>query len=243
MSDRKNQIEKAVKWWYSLPVQAIYSDPWSHAYFCNIYFPEKDDCNSLTDEEIFFIYIRVEPYKESNIKTRRYLSACDALLHVRISDTVMQSLAYYEAGEELDTNCIKLVDDLKTARQRLDNCISELRDIADMDPIHTTCDDFGMYDFVRINGVKLYFSFFMTSEGWPAMDRVHTKFWKDFKTITTKKYIFFGPKIEKQVPDYLFSVEQDIRNQSLTKGWWQKRLSEEFERLGRAEEISNKDFI
>jgi len=225
-----------IDWWESLPVQSIYSDPSSHAYFCTKYFPNKTDCNSLDDVEILTIY--TNEYVPAKIKKRKYLSICDdIMLNVRLDETILSSMSYCEAGEELDTTCIKLVEELTLQKQKLSRCIEELRELADMDPIHTTCDDY-LNDFVRFNGEKLYFDIVLHGESSLA-----TRFWKNTVKKQRKKFWLFGPVETYEVPDYLFTVLENINDRNITKDWWLKTLEHEFELLGRADEINRGEYV
>ena len=55
MKKNKN-IQQALVWWNSLPIQSIEVNPASHAYYCMKHYPDKTDCNNLNDDEIYYIW-------------------------------------------------------------------------------------------------------------------------------------------------------------------------------------------
>ncbi len=70
-----------------------------------------------------------------------------------------------------------------------------------------------------------------------------TLFYQGTKTITLKKWRFLGDRITKEIPKYVFSIDEAITDPNLSKEWWVKELIEKIKILGREEEIERGEFI
>lgn len=51
-------MQQALDWWNSLPLQNIYDDRNGWANLMNIYYPNKEDCQDVSIEEILYMYVR-----------------------------------------------------------------------------------------------------------------------------------------------------------------------------------------
>lgn len=64
-----------------------------------------------------------------------------------------------------------------------------------------------------------------------------TYFYEGTETITKRKWILFGPKIEITQPKHMFTICGDSNDPLLTKDWWRRRIENKIELLNRADEI------
>lgn len=70
-----------------------------------------------------------------------------------------------------------------------------------------------------------------------------TEFFKEFKTVSRKKYFIFGKTITKEVPNVLFNVNIDIENTTYTKDEVRNKIERQYELSGRKEEIARGEII
>jgi hypothetical protein len=77
----------------------------------------------------------------------------------------------------------------------------------------------------------------LCDEGLDGSDVIYTEFYEGTETYKAKKYLIFGPVIEKEVPKLLFTIYEDSNNERLTKGWWREKILRELELVNRKEEL------
>jgi len=54
--EEHNVLQSALDWWNSLPMQDIHDGRNGWANLVMIYYPERTDCQGLTDDQILYIY-------------------------------------------------------------------------------------------------------------------------------------------------------------------------------------------
>lgn len=95
---------------------------------------------------------------------------------------------------------------------------------------------------IKIGGRELQYQT-LWDEALDGSDIIYTEFYEGTEVQKCKKYILFGPVIEKEVPKLLFTIYQDANNERLTKGWWIEAILHELELLTRKEELERGELI
>lgn len=90
-------------------------------------------------------------------------------------------------------------------------------------------------------GKKLQFE--VVADGPDGYEKSVTVFYDGIETITKKKYGFFGPMITVDRPVEIFTVNADMNDTSLNKEWWRIQIKLHFDKIARAEELKNKEFV
>lgn len=94
---------------------------------------------------------------------------------------------------------------------------------------------------IIINGETWYYQTILHSSEWG--DSYSTRFWKETKPVSFRKYLFFGPWITKEKPVVLFTIWANSDDPMYTKDWWKKKIDHEIELLGRQAELDKGELI
>jgi hypothetical protein len=74
-------------------------------------------------------------------------------------------------------------------------------------------------------------------EALDGSDVIYTEFYEGTEVKKSKKYIVFGPVIEKEVPKLIFTIYEDANNTRVTKEWWRETILLELKLINRKEEL------
>lgn len=71
----------------------------------------------------------------------------------------------------------------------------------------------------------------------------YTEFYYGTRTVTRKKWIFWGETITKEVPVLVFTIYQDINSPRLTKEYWRREIGIQLDLLNRRDQLTRKEYI
>ena len=69
-----------------------------------------------------------------------------------------------------------------------------------------------------------------------------TRFWEKNKIVHEKRSCF-GKKEKLIIPNILFQINEDIADPLILRSTWKRLIKEEFNKIERVKEITNKEFI
>lgn len=95
---------------------------------------------------------------------------------------------------------------------------------------------------INVNGEEWFYEIDIDVDGFGS-EIIVTNFFKEYKTIYRKKFIFFGKLVEKKKPIILFTVPFDIESKKHTRHDVRYAIERAIELCGREEEIKNGHLI
>ena len=97
-----------------------------------------------------------------------------------------------------------------------------------------------MKDEIVIKGERYFYRTFVEDSHYG--DYYYTRFWKKNKVIFDR-LTCFDKKRKLIVPDYLFTIHEDSKNENLSKAWWKNKILLQIELLNRNKQLNNGELI
>lgn len=91
---------------------------------------------------------------------------------------------------------------------------------------------------ITVKGRTFQYRTYWISYGEDIGSDPETHFYEGTETITYKKWGFFGKTIIEERPKFVFKINDDSKNERLSKRWWWEKISEEIDLLNRREELA-----
>lgn len=90
---------------------------------------------------------------------------------------------------------------------------------------------------IIVNGREFEYETWWESYGEDSGSDPVTYFYEGTETITQRRWILFGKKIEITQPKCVFKIFGDADDTQLSKEWWRSRIEKKIELLDRADEL------